>query len=117
MVDLYRSSPEYRELRRVRGKIYRQSLPMEVRKKRALEWKLRYSYGMTPEQYHQRLSDQGGGCAICEKSTRKFHVDHDHETNTVRGILCDACNKALGVFGDNMEGVMRVVSYLKRTKA
>ena len=43
------------------------------------------------------LAEQGGGCAICgaPPKTRRLHVDHDHKTGEIRGLLCYRCNKAL----------------------
>lgn len=41
-------------------------------------------------------------------------LDHDHDTGKIRGFLCHHCNRALGAFGDNLEGVMRIVAYLQQ---
>ncbi len=68
------------------------------------------------------LEAQGGRCALCgvpiallkERGKRCAHVDHCHETNVVRGLLCVLCNTALGRFGDTVEKVRRVVAYLER---
>ncbi len=57
---------------------------------------------------------QGGGCAICGKRPGKvsLHVDHDHETGEVRGLLCVGCNNALGQFRDDLELLARASDYL-----
>lgn len=58
-------------------------------------------------------------CQICEKpfdSTKvsaRSCVDHDHQGGTFRGLLCSRCNGGLGIFGDNLEGVLRAVRYLQ----
>ena len=61
--------------------------------------------------------DQVGRCAICEeeldKDTKHVHVDHCHETNIVRGLLCAHCNKGLGFFRDNIEVLEKAITYLK----
>jgi hypothetical protein len=53
--------------------------------------------GVTDEHYHALLDAQDGGCAICGATpkTRRLHVDHDHKTGLVRGLLCQRCNRAL----------------------
>jgi Recombination endonuclease VII len=53
--------------------------------------------GITDADYEALLAAQGGGCAICGNppKTRRLHVDHDHKTGKVRGLLCHRCNRAL----------------------
>lgn len=52
-------------------------------------------------------------CAICSKVS-KMYFDHDHETGMFRGYLCRFCNTGLGRFGDNIDGLRRVLEYLER---
>lgn len=59
---------------------------------------LRRMYGITEEEYQQVLDHQGGKCAICLKrpaAGKNLHVDHDHRTGVVRGLLCVVCNHDL----------------------
>lgn len=59
---------------------------------------LRVRYGLTIEQYENLLAQQDGVCAICNApppKDRRLHVDHDHVTGEVRGLLCLKCNTAL----------------------
>ncbi len=53
--------------------------------------------GVTDADYERLLSEQGGTCALCptKPKTRRLHVDHDHATGKVRGLLCYRCNRAL----------------------
>lgn len=53
--------------------------------------------GITDADYAAMLAAQGGHCAICPSTpkTRRLHVDHDHATGAVRGLLCHRCNRAL----------------------
>jgi Recombination endonuclease VII len=53
------------------------------------------------------LAAQGGVCAVCEKPDPE-HVDHDHETGVVRGMLCFNCNQALGNARDDVEVLRRL---------
>ena len=78
---------------------------------------LRSNYGITQSDYDALLTQQGGCCAICKSTSSggrwsTFHVDHDHVTGKVRGLLCHHCNVTLGRMGDNLEGVMKFVAYL-----
>jgi len=80
------------------------------------------SYGLTLEDYDNLLKNQGGGCAICGSKTPKtprngrFCVDHNHETNEIRGLLCAPCNRGLGLFGDSPQVLSRAVQYLHDKK-
>lgn len=78
---------------------------------------IRY-YGITPEEFQDRLDNQGGRCAICcvetPGTTKNWHVDHCHVTGEVRGILCNHCNLLLGYAKDNTETLLAAVRYLKR---
>lgn len=52
-------------------------------------------------------------CEICQ-TTEKLVYDHCHEKEEFRGWLCDACNRSLGVFGDNVSGLAKALNYLKK---
>ena len=58
------------------------------------------------------LKDQCYICPICQDK-RAEHVDHDHETGRVRGILCFACNAALGQMRDRPDALRRAADYLE----
>lgn len=53
-------------------------------------------------------------CQICERDLANLtvHIDHDHKTNLVRGILCSGCNTSIGGLGDTVEGLERALRYL-----
>jgi Recombination endonuclease VII len=61
-------------------------------------------------------------CECCGRSssgrtgTEVLCLDHDHVTRTFRGWLCRRCNRGIGILGDNLEGLMRAVAYLKRSE-
>ena len=75
-------------------------------------------YGITLDQYNERLHNQNNVCAICKnqcKSGRRLAVDHCHKTGKVRGLLCSACNQTLGKFQDNIERFENAANYLRTT--
>lgn len=77
---------------------------------------LKEKYSLTIEQYNELLQKQNGGCGICGRITdlkRVLAVDHDHKTNIIRGILCDRCNRGLGLFLDSPEFLRRAANYLE----
>lgn len=73
----------------------------------------------TKEMYNQLLEKQKGVCAICQKveiikeKKIRLAVDHNHETNVVRGLLCGKCNRALGLLNDDSELLLKASLYLK----
>ena len=74
-----------------------------------------YEYRITPEEYQALINMQGGGCYLCG-SPDHLCVDHCHETEEIRGILCKSCNSAIGKLGDNEAGLLRAIAYLKDYK-
>ena len=72
------------------------------------------NYGITLEKYKQMFEQQNGKCAICNLK-RKLHVDHDHATEKVRGLLCTSCNNGLGRFKDSPQFLKRAIKYLEET--
>jgi recombination endonuclease VII len=78
--------------------------------------------GLTQDQYNAMLEQQGGGCILCGarspgKIKKHFCIDHDHKTDRIRGLLCDACNRALGLFKDNPEILRRAAAYVEAHRA
>lgn len=84
------------------------------RSSRALYYLLR-DYGLTPEAYYELLDQQNHVCAICGGSDEVkgiLSVDHCHETNRVRGLLCHRCNVGLGHFRDDPALLARAAQYV-----
>ena len=76
--------------------------------------------GLSAEQYERLLKAQGGGCAICGSQPKKqlLHVDHDHETGIIRGLLCLWCNhKLLGGARESTIILQRAIDYLTKPPA
>ena len=71
-------------------------------------------YGLTPEAVGVLIKQQEAKCRICFKDiTNKFHIDHCHATNRVRGLLCTNCNMGLGLFKDNTAVLNNAIQYLQ----
>jgi hypothetical protein len=73
---------------------------------------LKRRYGIGAAEFDELVRDQHGVCAICGRENPE-HVDHDHETGKVRGILCFNCNGGLGQFSDNTERLSNAIEYLE----
>lgn len=94
---------------------------------------LRKLYGITPEDYQAMLIAQDYRCKICRvhendapktggrpslkdgSHTRvsNLHVDHNHETKKVRGLLCSNCNVAIGFAKENVNFLKQMIEYLE----
>jgi hypothetical protein len=81
---------------------------------------LRKSFGITVEQYDAMLARQRGACAICRirstDSPRRLHVDHDHKSGRVRGLLCYRCNTGIGVFLEDSARLRAAIRYLRNVE-
>ncbi|HEX2849462.1 MAG TPA: endonuclease VII domain-containing protein [Acidimicrobiales bacterium] len=76
---------------------------------------LKRKYGISLAEYDRLLDRQDGRCGICGRPPRddiSLHVDHDHGSGEIRGLLCFRCNNALGDFGDDPQLLDRAVAYL-----
>jgi hypothetical protein len=105
-----------RDERKAAAKAYHAAhRPEQLAKRR--EWLLAL-YGLKPADYDAMLAAQGGACAICGEpgktwADRNLNVDHDHETNKVRGLLCGRCNCMLGYARDRTDVLERGAAYLR----
>ena len=81
---------------------------------------LKFRYGLTLDQYQDLLNAQNSKCAICEctidskRVKTSFAVDHNHITGKIRGLLCNQCNRALGMFDDSVNVLRKALNYLER---
>ncbi|MEK7499563.1 MAG: endonuclease VII domain-containing protein [Patescibacteria group bacterium] len=76
-------------------------------------------YGITLEQVNEILLAQNNRCAICKTDKpggfrNTWQVDHDHETDIVRGVLCSSCNNGLGCFKDDVTHLYDAIKYLEK---
>lgn len=81
-------------------------------------WMLKSKYGITQKGYDNLLEKQHGQCALCgsmdtgKKGINHFAVDHCHITGKVRGLLCNNCNRALGLFKEDPITLANAVEYV-----
>ena len=75
----------------------------------------RWAYGIQPERLAALRVEQGGRCAVCRVGPAT-HVDHEHNTGRVRGLLCHRCNTGIGMLGDSEAGLVAALGYLRRTQ-
>src|ERR1700744_3974488 len=75
---------------------------------------IKYRYGLSSTEYED-LKAKADTCNICGStfsSEKDKHVDHNHITKRVRGVLCTKCNVGLGMFMDNKDLLYTAASYL-----
>lgn len=91
--------------------------------KKRLEQHLKYKYGVTVTELEKTIQEQDFKCAICntelpdllvyENRQRGYAIDHNHETNEFRGVLCLNCNSLLGMAKDNKDILLAAIDYLE----
>lgn len=84
---------------------------------------LKKQYGLTIEDVDIMLKNQNYKCAICGREillhgssvdkNKIAHVDHNHETGKVRGLLCNDCNRGIGLLKDNPLFLVNAIKYLE----
>ena len=83
---------------------------------KAANLSLKSKFGMTLEDYDTMLEQQEGCCKVCGTDEPggqgRFHVDHNHTTGKVRGLLCSGCNKGLGHLQDSPDVLLKALAYL-----
>jgi hypothetical protein len=119
-IDSFKT-PKRRAQASVRQKVFRDNLRtnnLAEMRRREREQNLRSKYGFGEEEYNAMLHTHGGLCAICGKPPttgrgKKLHVDHDHDSGVIRGLLCSVCNVSLGGFKDDPALLRRAAEYVE----
>ena len=101
---------------------YRQTEKGKRNRKRAM-WKCR-GINISYERYLELLKEQNGRCAICKNpesfklfgKIRSLVVDHNHNTKKIRGLLCSACNTAIGLLKEDRQLLLNVIKYIEKDK-
>lgn len=117
IVQTIRDTPEGGEAHRAASKRWR-----EKNIERHADNHARWKYGVEHGSYDAMLAAQGGVCAICSTDKpgsrlNRFHIDHCHKSTVVRGLLCEHCNRGLGMFKDDPALLGRAITYLTSAKA
>lgn len=93
-----------------------------------LRWKdkdLKNRYSISLDEYTVLLEQQGGLCAICHEPesrqikgvTCSLHVDHDHSTGKIRGLLCHGCNTGIGLLKEDITVLHKAIAYLSSNQS
>ncbi len=104
-----------RKQNRVKSLRYWKNHPEYRLKQKVVNRKVKLKrFGLTIEMFEEIVKKQNGKCAICNQLPNRSNldVDHDHKTGKVRGLLCSACNRAIGYMGDNPERLKKAIKYL-----
>lgn len=125
-----RLDPKYLEKEKARRKKYvKTAAGKESRKRAEKNWKhswkgkeyradaqIRKLYGITLSDKRVMYINQDYRCKLCRFPIefKIAHIDHDHKTGRIRGILCSKCNNGLGFFGDNPKRLREAADYLER---
>lgn len=85
---------------------------------------LKKEFGITLEYYYSLLKEQNNVCAICKQPEtlwnkrhlrpQNLSVDHCHTTGKIRGLLCNNCNRAIGMLKDNKNVLQAALDYLSK---
>jgi hypothetical protein len=122
----YRKNPDrYKETRKAyraknRDKILSQKKTyVAANRQKRRRWYLKFKYGLSLEQFNEIFDAQDRKCAICKTSNFTGRnnmpaIDHCHDAGHVRGILCDPCNRALGLFKHSHLRLSNALKYLAK---
>lgn len=111
-----KQSEETTERKRQASREWRRNLPDHVRREMDRRSNLKQQYGITLEEYNYMVADQDGRCALCQvpfSAKAKPHVDHDHSTGEIRGVLCHLCNVGVGHFRECSWTLQQAIAYLQ----
>jgi hypothetical protein len=81
------------------------------------KYSLKKRYGLSVQQFENLLQAQEERCASCREPLMVPQVDHNHDTNQVRGLLCNGCNRALGFLNDDLDKISGLYDYLFAAEA
>lgn len=110
---------ENKERESIKTSLYNKEYILRDKEKARARWIKRH-HNISLEEYDALLLSQNNKCANNQCHTiligKSRHLDHDHETGKIRGMLCNKCNMALGLLRDNPDIVLGLHSYIKYHK-
>lgn len=74
-------------------------------------------YNITSHTFFVLANLQEGKCAICKnkpENVKELVIDHCHNSNEVRGLLCNTCNTAIGLFKESEDTLKEAIKYLEK---
>lgn len=115
------SHHKYVTERRIKINKYNRIRYRKYDRQRMREYGLKKTYGITLEAYEELLKKQNFKCAICEINqehfTRRFDVDHCHDSKKIRGLLCIRCNRGIGLLKDDVSVLKKAIEYINKNKS
>lgn len=117
----YNSDPKFAEKQRMATKKWKEGNP-DRSKESGYFSDIKRKYNLERKEYEEMLALQKGLCKICGKTEcrrrngkiSRLHVDHDHETGKIRGLLCAKCNTSIGKL-NSVELLQAAIDYLIRS--
>lgn len=104
-----------------RAKQHAKDFP-ELFKSRVERYRIR-KHGIEPDTYFEMLNEQDGTCKVCQETSDKLYIDHDHNCcngvnscgKCIRGLLCNRCNLLLGLAKDRSDILNSAITYLEKS--
>lgn len=115
-LEEYRKRPEVRVAKAKRALAAYHSLDLATK----IERYIGPRYGLSLDEYHAKFEENGERCAICREAfdirhpNAKPHIDHDHTSLKVRGMLCGRCNRMIGLANEKPETLRAAGAYIER---
>jgi hypothetical protein len=111
LTNFYGKSSECKTCAKTRTKKWKSNNREKYLHQRRKKW-TEEKYNLTSEEFDFIFQKQNGSCAICHTKNIKLCVDHNHNTNKNRGLLCKKCNCAIGLLQENPLFLQSAIDYL-----
>jgi hypothetical protein len=123
-IDLDLKKKKRAEYKKAWGERNKERIYENKKGKRKPEWNLRYLYHIPKGDYEKLLTIQNKQCWICgrlhdetiPRGRGKLQIDHDHDTDKIRGLLCHNCNVILGLCHEDKSVLLQMIKYIEENK-